>query len=245
MQTLNMKPTQACSPILVRRRVLSQLAVLLLIATKSLSASALMPDGLSINNAITKLHLTKQQAQAFRSWLQLIVHQQLNRGPTPRWQQRDCAGLMRFASAEALRNHDHAWLKANGFLGKKLPPELNLSAEQLTGLRHVWLRSDGSQGAFVSALELVQNNTQPIGRDIAHVEVADVLLFDQGQDQHLMIWMGQYMAYHTGTVTLQDNGLRAYPLAQLMAWKDTRWQPHAGNPNFIGIFRLYFLNIAS
>ena len=52
------------------------------------------------------------------------------------------------------------------------------------------------------------------------------------------------MAYHTGTVMPDDNGLRAYPLAQLMRWKDTRWQPHVGNPNFIGIFRLFFLSKA-
>lgn len=189
-----------------------------------------------------QVRLNTSQMQAFRSWLQLIVHQQLNLGPTPRWQQRDCAGLVRFASAEALRQHDATWLKANGFLGKKIPPELNLTVEQRAALRHAWLRADGSQGAFVSALELVQNNTQPIGRDMAHAEVADLLLFDQGQEQHLMIWMGRYVAYHTGKVAPNDNGLRAYPLAKLMSWKDNRWQPQAGNPNFIGIFRLFFLS---
>jgi len=112
----------------------------------------------------------------------------------------------------------------------------------LAELRHAWLRADGTQGAFVSALELVQNNTKPVGRDMAQAQVADVLLFDQGQAQHLMIWMGQYVAYHTGTVTPQDNGLRACPLPKLVAWRDTRWQPHGGNPNFVGIFRLNFLS---
>lgn len=228
---------------LCRRHFIGQLAMLFL-AVKTGNVNALMPtkNGLTKNGLANKTRLTATQAQAFRQWLQLIVQQQLNRGPTPRWQQRDCAGLVRFASAEALREHDTAWLKANGFLGKKLPPELNLSAEQLAELRYAWLRADGSQGAFVSALELVQNNTQPVGRDMAQAQVADVLLFDQGQAQHLMVWMGQYMAYHTGTVTKEDNGLRAYPLRQLMGWKDTRWQPHAGNPNFVGIFRLYFLS---
>ncbi len=239
------KPTENM-PSLARRRIFGQLIALFYMATQSISATALMSsdNNLGLKKLSSKLQLSTNQVQAFRSWLQFIVHQQLNRGPTPRWQQRDCAGLVRFASAEALRSHDKTWLKANGFLGKKLPPELSLSAEQVSELRHAWLRADGSQGAFVSALELVQNNTLPIGRDMAHAEVADLLLFDQGQAQHLMIWMGQYMAYHTGMVTPEDNGLRAYPLAQLMAWKDTRWQPHAGNPNFIGIFRLLFLNKA-
>lgn len=232
--------------LLTRRRVCCQLGTAVFMATKSLNVAALMPTdhdfkGQSQPHTADKLRLAKPQAQAFRNWLQLIVHQQLNRGPSLRWQQRDCAGLVRFASAEALRPHDNAWLKANGFWGKKLPPELNLSAGQLAELRHAWRRADGTQGAFVSALELVQNNTQAVGRDMAQLQVADLLLFDQGQAQHLMIWMGQYMAYHTGTVSPDDNGLRAYPLAQLMAWQDTRWQPHTDNPNFVGIFRLFFL----
>lgn len=228
---------------LSRRQFIGQLAIMFL-AFKASKVNALMPtkQSLTKNKLTNKTRLTASQALAFRNWVQLIVQQQLNRGPTPRWQQRDCAGLIRFASAEALRSHDIVWLKANGFLGKKVPPELNLSAEQLAELRHAWLRADGSQGAFVSALELVQNNTQPVGHDMAQAQVADVLLFDQGHAQHLMIWMGQYMAYHTGTVTKVDNGLRAYPLRQLMAWKDTRWQPHVGNPNFVGIFRLNFLS---
>ena len=228
---------------LQRRHFIGQLAMFLL-AVKTSSVNALMPteNGFTKNSLANKARLTAAQTQAFRHWVQLIVQQQLNRGPTPRWQQRDCAGLVRFASAEALREHDTAWLKANGFLGKKVPPELSLSAIQLAELRHAWLRADGSQGAFVSALELVQNNTQLVGRDMAQVQVADLLLFDQGQAQHLMVWMGQYMAYHTGTVTAKDNGLRAYPLSKLMSWQDTRWQPHAGNPNFLGIFRLYFLS---
>ncbi len=226
-----------------RRHFVGQLAIMFL-AFKASKVNALMPteQSLTKNTLTNRTRLTASQALAFRNWVQLIVQQQLNRGPTPRWQQRDCAGLVRFACAEALREHDNVWLKANGFLGKKVPPELNLTAEQLDELRHAWLRADGSQGAFVSALELVQNNTQPVGRDMAQAQVADVLLFDQGHAQHLMIWMGQYMAYHTGTVTKVDNGLRAYQLRQLMAWKDTRWQPQVGNPNFVGIFRLNFLS---
>ena len=65
---------------------------------------------------------------------------------------------------------------------------------------------------MVSALELVQYNCRLVGRDLINARPADLLLFDQGQAQHVMIWMGQYVAYHTGTVTQTDNGLRAYPL---------------------------------
>ncbi len=36
-------------------------------------------------------------------------------GPSPRWYQQDCAGLVRFAANETLKVHDSKWLKSNGF----------------------------------------------------------------------------------------------------------------------------------
>ena len=54
--------------------------------------------------------------------------------------------------------------------------------------------------------------------------------------------MGNSIAYHTGTVTPDDNGLRTVGIRQLMNWKDTRWQPTADNPNFAGVYRLSFLS---
>jgi uncharacterized protein YfaT (DUF1175 family) len=233
-----------CNPkVYTRRQGLQYLLGSIAIVPKA--AQALMPDqsglGLGIKPRKSHLQLNAIQIQAVRQWIQLIVNQQLNHGPTPRWQQHDCVGLVRFASAEALRSHDGRWLQANGLTQRALPPEPNLTADQLQALRHLWWRADGQQGAYVSALELVQYNCIRIGRELNNAAVADLLVFDQGDEQHLMIWMGQYVAYHTGTVTPTDNGLRAYPLAQLMNWKDTRWQPQAQNPNFIGLFRLGFL----
>ena len=229
----------------ITRRELLQLLSLAMTAGYAQHAAALMPDqaalGLMPNKPINSLRLTPTQIQTVRQWIQLIVRQQLNHGPTPRWQQHDCVGLVRFACAEALRSHDLVWLRGNGLRGIALPPEPNLNAQQLLALKHLWLRADGQKGAYVSALELVQYNCIQIGRDLTNAAVADLLVFDQGDAQHVMIWMGQYVAYHTGTVTTTDNGLRAYPLEKLINWKDTRWQPQAQNPNFMGLFRLGFL----
>ena len=58
--------------------------------------------------------LDATQTQAFRGWFVRIVNEQLRQGPNPRWQHRDCAGLVRFAVAEALQKHDAGWLKNNG-----------------------------------------------------------------------------------------------------------------------------------
>jgi uncharacterized protein YfaT (DUF1175 family) len=185
------------------------------------------------------VQLTPEQSRVFRAWMVRIVDQQLALGPTPRWEQRDCAGLVRFAVAEALRPHDAKWRQANS-VGGRVPPDLDLSDAQKQ-LRHNWKLADGTRAAYVGALELVQENAVLVARDLNLAQPGDLLFFDQGDDQHLMIWSGRYIAYHTGTSSAGDNGLRAVSVPQLMAWRDSRWQPVAHNPNFLGVYRLRFL----
>jgi uncharacterized protein len=185
--------------------------------------------------------LNPAQTQAFRGWFVRIVNEQLRQGPNPRWQHRDCAGLVRFAVAEALQKHDAAWLQRNGISRAGLPPEVDLAPERRDAMRYNWKQADGQRAAYVPAFGLVQNNARLISKDINQAQPGDLLFFDQGDDQHLMVWTGRYIAYHTGTVSPKDTGLRAVRIDQLMQWKDTRWQPRKDNPNFIGIYRLAFL----
>jgi uncharacterized protein len=91
------------------------------------------------------------------------------------------------------------------------------------------------------ALELVQENTRPVARQLQQAEPGDLLFYDFGDDQHLMVWMGRYVAYHTGQSVPGDNGLRALRPEQLAQWRDTRWRPSSDNPNFTGVHRLAFL----
>lgn len=184
--------------------------------------------------------LTPEQSRNFRAWMLRIMQEQIRQGPSPRWVQHDCVSLVRYSVAESLRVHDTHWLKANGFSAQQLPEELHLSAEQ-EALRHVWRRIDGSKGAYVSAIGLVQENSRFVAKDFNLAQPGDLLFFDQGDEQHLMVWMNGMVIYHTGTVTAQDNGLRSIPVSQLLRWKDTRWRPTQDNPNFVGIYRLAFL----
>ncbi len=184
--------------------------------------------------------LDREQSQRFRDWFTLLIHTQIERGPTPRWTHRDCAGLVRFAVAESLRTHDLAWKQANGLLATRVPPDLQLTPAQ-TVLRNRWRLADGSSGAFVGALELVQENTRFVDKHLTQAAPGDLLFYDFGDDQHLMVWMGRYIAYHTGRIAANDNGLRALRLAQLANWKDTRWRATVDNPNFSGVYRLAFL----
>lgn len=189
-----------------------------------------------------QVRLDPVQSRAFLAWMTRIIREQVRRGPSPRWQHRDCAGLVRFAVNEALAPHDARWLRANGIATDgRLPPELGLTPAQ-AGLRNRWVQTGGTVGAFVTALALVQHNSRPLGRDINLAQAGDLLFYDHGDAQHLMVWMGDHIAYHTGTVTPHDNGLRSVGIRQLMNWKDTRWQPASSNPNFAGVYRLLFLS---
>lgn len=207
-----------------------------------LAAGAAAPHALALTAApATGVQLTKAQSRAFQAWMLRIVSAQLERGPSPRWQHRDCAGLVRFAVNEALTVHDARWLRANGIgADRQLPPELELTPAQ-AALRNRWVQAEGVVGHYVSAIGLVQHNSRLVGRDLNQAQPGDLLFYDQGDEQHLMVWMGSRIAYHTGSVTPNDNGLRSVRVQQLTTWKDTRWQPAVDNPNFAGLFRLAFL----
>lgn len=212
---------------------------LLLTSLLGAGASALLPGRAGATEA-DEVFLDPAQSRVFRAWFVRIVNEQLRQGPSPRWQQQDCAGLVRFAANEALKRHDGAWLRSMGISHADLPPELDLSPEQRR-LAQTWQQGGGQTGPYVSAIGLVQHNAIAVARDVQQAAPADLLFFDQGDAQHLMIWMGRYLAYHTGSSSAQDNGLRRLSLAELMQWKDTRWIPDAHNPNFAGVYRLRWL----
>ena len=124
--------------------------------------------------------LTTVQSRAFRAWMVRIVSAKLNAGPTPRWTQRDCAGLVRFATAEALRDHDEKWKHANGLAGQAVPPEVQLTRAQ-QALRNAWRLADGSVSAFADELELVQGNCRFRGKDCNLAQPGDLLFFISGR----------------------------------------------------------------
>ncbi|MDR2015546.1 MAG: DUF1175 domain-containing protein [Azoarcus sp.] len=191
-------------------------------------------------SAMPTIRLNAAQSRALRAWIVRIAEEQIRREPTPRWAHRDCAGFVRFAVAEALAGHDARWRQAMGLDGR-LPPDL-VPEETRLALRHRWKRPDGSEGAYVSAIGLIQENSLPVSRDARQARPADLLFFDQGAEQHLMLWTGRGAIYHNGSPPVPgDNGMRTATLPALLQWNDTRWRPEPGNPNFVGVFSLTFL----
>ena len=180
----------------------------------------------------SELKLDQIQSASFRGWFTRIVWEQFHFRPNSRWTHRDCAGLVRFALKESFLPHDSFWQKTNSISPMLLPPEIELSPEQ---------KKDTPEWTYDRAIQVVQKYTQFVSKDINQAQAGDLMFYDFGDTQHLMIWMGSYVTYHNGSSTKKDNGLRKQTLNRLMNWKDTRWRPLEQNPNFIGVFRFSFL----
>ena len=199
---------------------------------------------LSTDSGVSQLgQLDRQQSAVFRHWFMAIVKDQVDRQVSPRWTQRDCAGLVRFGVREALKSHDSAWLKSMGWRWNQSRAPDVVASETQKQLWSKWTLPNGSRQDFAPAIAIVQGNARWLGRDRTQALPGDLLFFDQGDDQHLMIWTGQRILYHNGSdPTPHDNGLRALTWQQLESWPDTRWRPDPHNSNYAGLFRLAFLS---
>jgi uncharacterized protein len=186
--------------------------------------------------------LSLEESKIFRAWFIRVIAQQFISGPTPRWINRDCAGLVRFAANEAFETHDTKWLKANGITPGNLPPDIN-SSEERKNIKNNWSQiRELPDSPYATAITIIQANSKYVSKNINDAHPGDLIFYDQGMDQHLMIWMGNFIAYHTGRDSEKETGLRAIKLKDLENWKDSKWRLTAENPNFIGIFRFSFLS---
>lgn len=217
-----------------RQRILS-IGILLAVACAVTSVYALTGE------QVAPIRLDTKQSHIFRVWILRLINEQIRQGPNPRWFHRDCAGLIRFAVNETFKRHDAKWLRNNSISSRSLPPELSLRDDQKQ-LQRGWVQLDNKYAPFATAQVIIQKNARFVSKDVNQAMPGDLFFFDHGDDQHLMVWMEGYIAYHTGTETKTDNGLRTVTIKKLMQWKDTRWRPQQDNPNFIGLFRLAFLS---
>ena len=93
---------------------------------------------------------------------------------------------MRFAANETLKVHDSKWLKSNGFSSQYLPPEMTLTPGQRQ-LAQNWNQGNGKTGPYVTAINLIQYNSQFIGQDINQALPGDMIFFDQGDVQYFFL----------------------------------------------------------
>ena len=204
----------------------------------------------------------------FRRWFTLISEAQFYR-LTPDWNtdQRDCAGLVRFAWREALRKHDRLWFQKmgpgydvvasdvgrynldNGPLGEKLF-RINFGSYKDGDL------SNGYFSEFADARSLKNFNTRFISRDRQQARPGDLLFFHQPWVQkfpyHVMIYLGDskvtaedsadWVVYHTGASPTDDGAVKKVRLSVLDQHPNRRWRPVENNSNFLGFYRLKILD---
>lgn len=208
-----------------------------------------------------------QDRDSFRRWFTAIAETQFYQ-LSDQWnaEQRDCAGLARFAIREALRRHDRIWFQKMGPAYQSVAPDVksfNLDHNQFgekifrtnfgsfaeTDIRN------GRFSEFADARTLKNFNVVFVSRDRREAQPGDLIFFYQPWVQkypyHVMIFLGQariapngaqdWVVYHTGSSPIDEGTVKKVELSVLDQHPDPRWRPVERNKNFIGFYRLKIL----
>lgn len=206
--------------------------------------------------------------QNFRRWFAAIAEAQFYR-VSDEWstQQRDCAGLVRFALREALRKHDRLWFQKMGAEYESVAPDVRAFSLETNPLGEKLFRTDfgafqegdianGKFSEFADARTLKNFNSVFISRRRHRAERGDLLFFHQPWVQkfpyHVMIHVGEpirdgegaadWVVYHTGSSPTDEGMIKKVRLSVLDHHPDKRWRPLETNPNFLGFYRLKILD---
>ncbi len=203
----------------------------------------------------------------FRRWFAHIAEMQFYR-LSDAWneEQRDCAGLVRFAWRDALRSHDRVWFQGMGEGYEAVAPDVRAYSLERGPLGEKLFRADfgsfqesdlanGKFSEFADARTLKNHNAAFISRDRRRAERGDLLFFHQPWVQkfpyHVMIFIadarhngegaGDWVVYHTGSSPDDKGEVKKVRLATLDRHPDKRWRPLENNPHFLGFYRLKIL----
>jgi uncharacterized protein YfaT (DUF1175 family) len=209
---------------------------------------------------------TFNDRENFRRWFTWVAEMQFY-NLSDRWnaEQRDCAGLVRFAFREALRQHDRLWFQRMGENYDPVAPDLtpnfaaSLAGKFFRTAPGTYTPGDIAEGRFsefADAQTLKTFNVDYAGRDRNQAKPGDLLFFHQPWVQkypfHVMIFVGEprvasegthdWVVYHTGASPNDAGAVKKVRLAVLDQHPDKRWRPVSTNPIFLGFFRLKILN---
>jgi uncharacterized protein YfaT (DUF1175 family) len=181
-------------------------------------------------------------------------------------EQRDCAGLVRFAWREALRRHDRGWFQKMGPGYEHLAADMSTNYLDRGPLGEKLFRTDfgaykttdlaeAKFSEFADARTLKNFNTRFISRDREFAQPGDLLFYHQPWVQnfpyHVMIFVGEsgiataetrgWVVYHTGASAVDQGTVKKVELSVLDQHPNKRWRPVESNPNFLGFYRLKIL----
>jgi uncharacterized protein len=215
---------------------------------------------------LIELH-TFQDRDSFRRWFTTIAETQFYQ-ISDQWhpEQRDCAGLARFAIREALRHHDRLWFQKMGSAYQTVAPDVNSFDLDHNPFGEKIFRTDFGSFAetdirnnrfseFADARTLKNFNVVFVSRDRREARPGDLLFFYQPWVQkfpyHVMIFLGQahiatdgaqdWVVYHTGSSPTDKGTVKKVELSVLDHHPDPRWRPVERNKNFLGFYRLKIL----
>jgi len=210
---------------------------------------------------------TYQDRDSFRRWFTSIAEIQFYQ-LSDQWnaEQRDCAGLARFAIREALRRHDRIWFQKMGPGYETVASdvgEFNLDNNPLGekifrtdfGSFHESDLRNGRFSEFADGRSLKNFNSFFVTRDRRQAQPGDLLFFYQPWVQkfpyHVMIFLGpgrvapngapDWVVYHTGSSPIDKGTVKKVELSVLDRHPDPRWRPLESNKNFLGFYRLKIL----
>jgi len=208
-----------------------------------------------------------EDRENFGRWFAAIAEMQFYR-ISDEWNadQRDCAGLVRFAWREALRRHDRLWFQKMGASYEPIAPDVRAFSLETNPLGSRLFRTafgsfqesdlaSGKFSEFADAKTLKNFNCVFVGRDRRRAERGDLLFFHQPWVQkfpyHVMIFIGEainlgegaadWVLYHTGSSPTDEGAVKKVRLAVLDHHPDKRWRPVESNQNFLGFYRLKIL----
>lgn len=209
---------------------------------------------------------TFNDRENFRRWFTWVAELQFY-NLSDQWnaEQRDCAGLVRFAWREALRPHDRPWFQRMGEnydpVAPDLPPNITtpLGGKLFRTAPGTYAPTDVAEGRFsefADAQTLKMFNVDFVSRDRNEAKPGDLLFFHQPFVQkfpfHVMVFLGEpriasegthdWVVYHTGASPTDTGTVKKVRLAVLDQHPDKRWRPIPMNPNFLGFYRLKILN---
>jgi uncharacterized protein YfaT (DUF1175 family) len=206
--------------------------------------------------------------QNFRQWFTLIAEGQFYH-LSDQWnaEQRDCAGLVRFAWREALRRHDRAWFQKMGPGYSPVAPDVGRYTLEQGPLGEKLFRTgfgaykdgdlaNGEFSDFADARTLKNFNVKFISRDRRNAEPGDLLFFYQPWVQkfpyHVMVFLGSaklsnepasdWVVYNTGASPTDEGTVKKVELSVLDHHPNRRWRPLESNSNFLGFYRLKILD---
>lgn len=209
---------------------------------------------------------TYSDRDSFRRWFTGIAEMQFYR-LSDQWntEQRDCAGLVRFAWREALRRHDRAWFQRMGPGYEAVAPDIKNNDSPLGeklfrtdfGSYKATDLAEGKFSEFADARTLKNFNVVFISRDRRQAQPGDLLFFYQPWVQkfpyHVMIFLStpniapnganDWVVYHTGSSPTDQGTVKKVELSVLDHHPDARWRPIESNKNFLGVYRLKILEL--